>query len=593
MATLPVVAVGCQDWGDDEIYDPVQHKFDSAGNVYPHGHRIACGPYHWAVYGIALDAQGNTYLGSRLKVYTVTAEQPNPYTLRKLNPDGDLLWGVNFQSPVHNLAFDAATGALYVTCDPVDAEGNLYTSGSRTGYATTRRYDNDGNLVWAADHGASPTSNDGARMPVAYRNGYVYTGGWWNSTTGNLTKYDADDGAIVWRTALNAVSVIHGITVDASDNVYIVGNLAGLYCLQKYDSSGALVASAPLEVRDNPPYYDKKQGLQVALDSAGKIIVATYGPYDVWDPGTGNFLYKYDTDCTKLADQAKIDVQYLYSPLGMALDADDNIYVVRKGPGGSYTWPVVGKFAADFSPVWGARTYDTANLSIIDPYCIAVRETEIPSLRIPLRLAVPEILGDRVTHAPGLPLSLGIGIPRVLRDYVGPPMPAVYRLELTGDADALPLPISSLQIRRNAVGIFIEAVIPAATGDTLTGIEARIDGDLVVYRGVRFLDGEEQLDVLVQVPLSNIRYDGGSNAASVTLQGQGDAETDAGGNGARTLRGISYRNNGNGRRRVRCAVDTYLRAGDTADLGAGETMTVGEIVCTISVSSAVMEVAEA
>ena len=60
MAAKPVVAVGCVDWGDDEIYDPVQQKWDSAGNAYPHGHRVSIGPYHWGIYGIALDAQGNT-----------------------------------------------------------------------------------------------------------------------------------------------------------------------------------------------------------------------------------------------------------------------------------------------------------------------------------------------------------------------------------------------------------------------------------------------------------------------------------------------------------------------------------------------------
>jgi len=45
-------------------------------------------------------------------------------------------------------------------------------------------------------------------------------------------------------------------------------------------------------------------------------------------------------------------------------------------------------------------------------------------------------------------------------------------------------------------------------------------------------------------------------------------------------------------RRVRCAVDTYLAVGDTADLGGGETLIVTEIVYNISPETALMEIAE-
>jgi len=43
---------------------------------------------------------------------------------------------------------------------------------------------------------------------------------------------------------------------------------------------------------------------------------------------------------------------------------------------------------------------------------------------------------------------------------------------------------------------------------------------------------------------------------------------------------------------VRCAVDTFLRPGDTADLGAGETMTVAELTYSVTPTSASMEIAE-
>jgi hypothetical protein len=47
-----------------------------------------------------------------------------------------------------------------------------------------------------------------------------------------------------------------------------------------------------------------------------------------------------------------------------------------------------------------------------------------------------------------------------------------------------------------------------------------------------------------------------------------------------------------GLRRVRCEVDTYLRPGDVADLGAGEIMFAGEITITVTASTEAMEVTE-
>jgi hypothetical protein len=62
---------------------------------------------------------------------------------------------------------------------------------------------------------------------------------------------------------------------------------------------------------------------------------------------------------------------------------------------------------------------------------------------------------------------------------------------------------------------------------------------------------------------------------------------------ARTLKGVSYRALSGGKRRVRCAVDTWLASGDTAAIGPGETMLVGQVTCSITPEAASMEVAEA
>ena len=124
----------------------------------------------------------------------------------------------------------------------------------------------------------------------------------------------------------------------------------------------------------------------------------------------------------------------------------------------------------------------------------------------------------------------------------------------------------------------------------IAGIDARAAGSLVLMRGVRMDDGTEQIDEMLRVPLTGIRMDSGANRASATLDGSG-VETVI--PKTRLLRGISYQAVDDGRRRVRCEVDTYLAPGDTADFGDGNSLTVGELVYTVNPISATMEVTEA
>ena len=58
------------------------------------------------------------------------------------------------------------------------------------------------------------------------------------------------------------------------------------------------------------------------------------------------------------------------------------------------------------------------------------------------------------------------------------------------------------------------------------------------------------------------------------------------------MTGITYRNEQSGLGRIRCEIDTFLRVGDTADLGAGETMVVDSITYTVSPSQGFMEISE-
>ena len=97
---------------------------------------------------------------------------------------------------------------------------------------------------------------------------------------------------------------------------------------------------------------------------------------------------------------------------------------------------------------------------------------------------------------------------------------------------------------------------------------------------------------MLSAPLdtNGYRFDTGSASASATLSARDSAEVEN--PKTRIMRAISYRNSASGKRRVRCAIDTYLRPGDTADLGGAETMIVADITYSVSTTQAVMEIAE-
>ncbi len=224
--------------------------------------------------------------------------------------------------------------------------------------------------------------------------------------------------------------------------------------------------------------------------------------------------------------------------------------------------------------------------------CIAlVENTTMPALAIPLAFGVATTLGDRYVHIPSLALRVALKPPSFLRDFVGAYLPQViYRLFLEGTGGPFQLPLSSFQARRNDSLTRLSVVCPLATQSQIDAISDRADnGVLVLYRGLRFSDGTEQLDEMMRCDLKSVRSDIGSSRVPFSLDGESTVEVSS---KTRMMKGISYRAYQNGRRRVRCDVDTYLLPGDTADLGGDETLLVAEIVYQVDSDSALMEIAE-
>ena len=139
-----------------------------------------------------------------------------------------------------------------------------------------------------------------------------------------------------------------------------------------------------------------------------------------------------------------------------------------------------------------------------------------------------------------------------------------YALEVIADSlSAVRIPISSWQATIQAGrASYAQAVIPAAV-QWVDTIEDRSDGEFIVYRGVRFANGETQESTLARAPIQQINLDRGP--INVTMRVSGYATIPGSAQAlVRTLRNVRSQSVSSAGTRVRCDIDWFLRPGHTA-----------------------------
>lgn len=618
--TLPVIVVGTENGEITGVSNgspyPFLQKADSAGNSYPLGNNktkfnVNCS----GILGIALDAAGNTYAGFMLKAYYPSdyfyyhVKTPDDLiTIRKIDPYGNTVWGIHHGHTVLSVCLDDANN-VYIYGHGVRPDGTLRTIRTQSAI-TTRKYDNNGNLIWSADHGFAtpyhPFLNNNCQM--VYKNGYIYTGSSNDpSDLPNVTKYNAATGAIVWRTCAGRQTSVRAICVDDDDNVYVAGvvygeesyNLALQKHLMKYNSSGTFVSSATIITDWDMIETTGINYTSIVINSNNEIIAS---PVNGTVESLGTQVYnrwfdKYDLDLTFIGyfgthdtGEASID--------RIAIDDDDYLYL-QMNEGRSYgpAYCNLRKHdAVTLEKIWQIPIYDNYDIELYNNYsismaisCIAVRNIEYPPLPpFKLNLGIPTVPINNISPG-GLLIGFYFGSPNLLREYSGVALPNVYRAYLSGVLDYECL-ASSFQIRKTANSQSLEIVVPLLSLSQVTEIESRIGNNLTLYRGVKLFSGIEQLETMVAVTFDSVRYDYGSKSGNLTLSGNGFLMTEY--IKTRSITGISYRNSINGRRRIRAKIDTYLQPGDTADLGGGETLQVSEVTIYANEKSAMMEFTE-
>lgn len=166
-----------------------------------------------------------------------------------------------------------------------------------------------------------------------------------------------------------------------------------------------------------------------------------------------------------------------------------------------------------------------------------------------------------------------------------------YALDI--DDGVLPpvrIPISSWQATlQTGRASYLQAVIPGAA-DVLDAINARAAGTFTIRKGARWIEtGLVNESMMAEAPIQTMRVDEGPTNVTVTLSGFYTYM--AGAPVTRIMADVRSRSSDAGGQRARCAVDWFLRPGDTA-MVRDQPMSVAWINYYVNAQDAFMDIGE-
>ncbi len=271
-------------------------------------------PSLYLVGSSGLDTETNTVTNSETNATTTTAADQTGRLTKLSGLDGSptATFSVNQQ---------ATTGTTTAQASTVDSSGNVYVIGTATGdfgsgqinqgsqdvYLT--KYDSAGNVVWQNLLGSSGSANGYGLALDPATGGVVVTGASDADLTttsvanGNTDSFVASYGADGSQTWIKQIQTLasnqsNTVSVDASGNIYIGGNVSGGVVgagqtsqgngdafLAKYDSSGKLLAENQFGTSGSDGVAatatDASGNLFVSSIQNGHAIVAKYANGDI------------------------------------------------------------------------------------------------------------------------------------------------------------------------------------------------------------------------------------------------------------------------------------------------------------------------
>jgi hypothetical protein len=295
--------------------------------------------------------------------------------------------------------YSGPKGGGEATAIALDAEGNVYVTGS-TGDYTTVKYDGvTGDQLWAARY-----EGGRGRAIALDSDGNVYVTGDGNAgpypaiSDYATIKYDGRTGTQLWaaryRGPAAGYNVAVGIAVDKGKNVYVTGHSDAVgggawgkteYATLKYDGyTGAQLWGVRYSGPGN--HIDRATAIVVDAagdtddDSSGGVYVTGYsdGSVNPWDdaPGSDYATIKYDVRTGAQLWVARYNGPGYFDnifhrhhnsdmALAIALDAAGNVYVTGEsdGAGGGPDYATVKYDRRTGTQLWVARYEGLGNSS--------------------------------------------------------------------------------------------------------------------------------------------------------------------------------------------------------------------------------------
>lgn len=440
----------------------------------------------------------------------------------------------------------------------------IYTGGYTdfSGYHI-KEYNDSGTLVNSFTNGTSRS----VWCIAADLNGNIYTGG---VRISNITtrKYNSS-GTVQW--SKDHGDQVNGIAVDSSGNVYTGGNYSSAssyYTTRKYNSSGTLQWSA------GDVYTNLVRG--IAVDSSGNVYTTGLR--------SGSFTtVKYNSSGVE-----QFTKDHGANTYCIAVDSASKFYI-----GGARTSSITTRsYDSDGTASWTAdHGSDVLGIGVTN---VSVIQTLPPGLAVALNLAAPwrsqpslaiplglGLLTTQITPLlPGLPVALNLAAPQSQW------LPLQFQSEFYGVSIGSSLwSATSLQATRRESSVWAQIVIRPFSMERVTTLSALIGTSVQVFRGWGGI-----ADYFLTMPLTTVRYDQSAYAGSITLECRAEeiniyVQT-------RTARGVQKISRNSKKWMITCAVDTYLKPGDTFIIGNGYSFVVVSIEYQISPYQATMIVRE-
>lgn len=278
---------------------------------------------------VVVDAAGNVYVTG----WSKEGSFPGfiDVVVLKYSPDGDLLWEARHRTPGAN----AQPGAMVLAPD-----SHLYVSGAAwdgdEGFdVLLLKYDLDGGEVWSTRHDGPGGLWDAGLHLAVDGAGDVVVGGYTEVLSNDLAmgvfKFDAQ-GDLLWERVINGFATseeVDGLVIDATDHIYLVGELAE-------PGGNQDLVTVKLTPAGEQLWIDRVDGAGPAGESAAGIALAPGGDVvvagKIWDDAGHRMVVRRLTPAGGVVFTEQIDAGYAAAVSeGVAVDAQGNAYATGFG----------------------------------------------------------------------------------------------------------------------------------------------------------------------------------------------------------------------------------------------------------------------